>query len=130
MPKGYNGYVLTDDSRKALLDAVLPKHPDVVAHHITHAFNVYDELPPDVTTATVVAYAENDIVQAAIVKVDGTSLRAYGDSFYHVTISVDRTAGGTPFKSNDLISDSRNWVSIGSPFDIDIIPTFFPFESK
>ena len=124
--KGYNGYLLTDHSRGLLLGMIEPLHPDIIAHHITHEFGIYEELPPDAHTARVTAVASNDRVQAAVVKINGTTARTYGDSFYHVTISVDRAAGGKPNDSNELIKDSRNWTAV-EPFNLAVMPNFFQF---
>ena len=43
LKKGYNGYLLTDHSRDLLLGMIEPVHPDIIAHHITHEFGVYEE---------------------------------------------------------------------------------------
>jgi hypothetical protein len=124
--KGYNGYLLTEQARAELLGQISAVHPDVIAHHITHEFGVYDSLPPDTNTVRVIATAQNDKVQAAIVKVNATTAREHDNSFYHVTISVDRDAGGKPNDSNELVKDSRNWTAV-EVFDLAVIPTFFPF---
>ena len=123
--KGYSGYLLTEQSRAELLGHIPPVHPDVIAHHITHEYGVYESLPPDTNLVRVVATAQNDKVQAAIVKVNGTTAREYANGFYHVTISVDRAAGGRPNDSNELIRDSQHWVSV-DPFNLAVIPKFFP----
>jgi hypothetical protein len=124
--KGYTGYELTDAGRADLLAHIAPLFPDVVAHHVTHEYGVYESLPPDATTVRVVAMANSDKVQTAIVKVNGTTTREYGDSFYHITVSLDRAAGGKAVDSNDLIRDSRNWVAV-DPFNVAVTPKFFPF---
>lgn len=125
LKKGYNGYLLTDHSRCLLLGMIEPIHPDIIAHHITHEFGVYESLPPDTNTARVTTVASNDLVQAAIVKINGSTARADG-SFYHVTVSIDRAAGAKPVDSNALIKDSRNWTAI-EPFNLAIMPKFFQF---
>src|SRR6056297_135685 len=123
--KGYNGYLLTDQGRAHLLAHIDPVHPDVVAHHVTHEFGVYEQLPPDADSVRVIAVASNDQVQAAVVKVNGTTQREDG-GVYHITVSVDRAAGGTPKMSNDLLTDSRNWQAV-DPFSLPVMPRFFPF---
>jgi hypothetical protein len=122
--KGYTGYELTSNARSELLAHVNPVHPDVVAHHITHEYGVYEQLPPYVDMVRVIAVAQNDLVQAAIVKINGTTTRVYGDSFYHITVSVDRAAGGKAVDSNALIKDSKNWTAI-DPFNLAVMPKFF-----
>lgn len=124
--KGYNGYELTQQARSELMAHIEPMHPDVIAHHVTHDFGVYESLPPDTNTVRVTAMASNDKVQAAIVKVNGTTVREYGDSFYHITISIDRAAGGKPNDSNALVKDSKNWQAV-DPFNLAVMPKFFPF---
>lgn len=124
--KGYNGYELTDSAHYQLLGHIEPIHPDVVAHHVTHEFGVYESLPPDTNSVRVVAVANNDRVQAAIVKVGGTTQRPDGGT-YHITISLDRAAGAKPKDSNDLIADSRNWQSVDS-FNLPVMPRFFSFS--
>jgi len=123
--KGYSGYLLTQSGRETLLSHVDTVHPDVVAHHVTHQFGVYESLPPDADHVRAIAVAQNDQIQAVIVKVNGTTSRDDG-SFYHITVSLDRTAGAKPKDSNDLIRDSRNWIAI-NPFDIEVEPKFFAF---
>lgn len=123
--KGYTGYELTDHARSELLAHIDPIFPDVVAHHVTHEFGVYESLPPDTNTVRVIATASDDRVQAAIVKINGTTQRLDG-SFYHITISLDREAGAKPVDSNRLIKDSDNWVAV-DPFNLAVAPKFFPF---
>jgi len=124
LKKGYTGYELTSHARSELLAQVAPVHPDVIAHHITHEYGVYEQLPPYVDMVRVIAVAQNDLVQAAIVKINGTTTRVYGDSFYHITVSVDRAAGGKAVDSNALIKDSKNWTAI-DPFNLAVMPKFF-----
>ena len=124
--KGYNGYELTTQARNDLFAHINPMYPDIIANHVTHNYGIYDELPPKADSARVIAVVSNEKVQAAIVKINGTTTREYGDSFYHVTISVDRAAGGSPKDSNELLKDSRNWHAV-DPFNIEVIPKFFPF---
>lgn len=123
--KGYNGYLLTDQARSDLLTYIEPVHPDVIAHHVTNEFGVYESLPPDATSVRVTAVAQNELVQAAVVKVNGTTLRPDGGT-YHITISVDRGAGGLPVDSNRLLDDSRVWIAV-EPFNLDVTPEFFSF---
>lgn len=124
--KGYNGYELAEQARDNLLRRIPPIYPDVIAHHVTHEFNIVDQLPPDATHVRVTYMMHGNGVQAAIVKVNGTTAREHSDSFYHITISIDRAAGAQAKDSNDLIKDSRNWTVV-VPFDVDVIPKFFPF---
>jgi hypothetical protein len=125
LKKGYTGYELTNSAHRELLAHIEPIHPDVIAHHVTHEYGVFESLPPDATYVRVTAVASNDKVQAAIVKVNGTSFRP-NDKVYHITISIDRAAGAKPVDSNDLVQDSRNWVAV-DPFNLAVMPKFFKF---
>lgn len=125
LKKGYTGYQLTSSAHHELLAHIEPIHPDVIAHHVTHEYGVYESLPPDAEYVRVVAMASNETVQAAIVKVNGTTERP-GGKFYHITISIDRAAGAKPVDSNDLVADSKNWVAV-DPFNLAVMPKFFNF---
>jgi hypothetical protein len=124
--RGYNGYQLTDQSRDKLMRILGEIHPDVIAHHVTYEFGVYDSLPPDATSVRMIAIAADDKVQAAIVEVNGEVERLQGNSFYHITISIDKSAGGKAVDSNALIKDRSNWVAV-APVELAVIPAFFPF---
>lgn len=124
--KGYNGYELSAQSKDYLLTHITPIHPNIIAHHVTYDYNIYEELPPEAKWVRVIAIANNESVQVVIVKINGTTIREYGNGFYHITISVGRSKGGSPNQSNDLIKDSRNWRAV-DPFNIEVIPKFFPF---
>ena len=126
LKKGYNGYELTAQARDNLLKHIVPIHPDVIAHHVTHEYGIYEQLPPDASSVRVTAIAQDSGVQVAIVKVNGTTTRVYDDSFYHITISINRADGAKPQDSNGLIKDSRNWTAV-MPFDLDVIPKFISF---
>tara|TARA_R110000782_G_scaffold106249_1_gene194453 strand:- start:127 stop:543 length:417 start_codon:yes stop_codon:yes gene_type:complete len=126
LPMGYNGYQLTDQSRDKLMRILWPIHPDVIAHHVTHEYGVYQSFPPDATSVRMIAIAADDKVQAAIVEVNGISERLHGNSFYHITISIDKSAGGKAVDSNTLIKDRSNWVAI-APVDLAVIPVFITF---
>lgn len=120
---GYNGYLITGKGRVELLSRVSPLFKDVIAHHVTHEFGVSESLPPDAKTVEVFAVAQNDKVQAALVKVNGSTNRPGGKT-YHITISIDREAGAKPVDSNTLIADKSTWTSL-EPFEIDVVPSFF-----
>lgn len=124
--KGYNGYLLTPAGRQTLLDNIQPDHADVICHHVTHAFGVSEQLPPECTSVRVVAVASNDRVQAVVVKVNGTSERTTDGSTYHVTVSLDGSVFAKPVESNSLLADSKVWTSV-EPFDVEVEPTWWPF---
>jgi hypothetical protein len=125
LKKGYNGYQLTDHARSQLLEHVERMFDDVIAHHVTYEFGVYESLPPDTNLVRVTAVANNDRVQAAVVKVNSTTQRPDGRT-YHVTVSLDRSKGAKPVDSNDMLDDLNNWRAI-DPFNLEVTPTFFSF---
>lgn len=124
LKKGYNGYLLTDKGRSDLLTHIEPIFPDVIAHHVTYEFGIYDQLPPDATYVRAVAQASNDKVQAVVVMVNGAMIRPDG-GIYHITLSLDKAAGAKAVDSNVLIKES-DWDTI-DPFNIKVEPKFFPF---
>lgn len=123
--KGYTGYELTELGRAQLLAHIEPAYPDVIAHHVTHEFGVYDSLPPEAASVRVTAVAFDDRVQAVVVKVNGTTARP-DNKIYHITVSIDRGAGATPNDSNRMLADLANWRAI-DPFNVDVVPKFFIF---
>jgi hypothetical protein len=127
--KGYNGYLLTDAARDQLLETVPPMFADVVAHHVTHEFGVYETLPPDVPSVRVLAVSNNTTVQAVVVSVFdrvGGYLRPSDNSVYHITLSLDKAAGAKAVDSNDMLTGNSKWQLV-TPFDLAVVPTFFPF---
>jgi len=106
----YTGYLLPELEKQKLLAMFPPKFPDVVAHHVTYQFGANSVLPPMANTY-VSGYACDDAgIEALIVSVDGTRLRDDG-KIYHITWSLDRSAGFKPVDSNKLISD-HGWEAI------------------
>ncbi len=111
----YLAFVLDDQSRTLLLEKINPVHPDVIAHHITIQFSNPSSYPSSIkhyTNATleVIGHASNDLVQVAIVAVNSDIIRDDGQVF-HITISVDRSKGGKPAMSRDLI-ETQIWKPI------------------
>ena len=102
---GYHAFVLSDESRKKLLDAHPPTHPEVVTHHITHKFPAKhtDNLPEHPKSVKVIGHAKEDGLEAFAVEVDGKTHRPDG-SHYHITHSLDRSKGKKPVHSNQLIN--------------------------
>jgi hypothetical protein len=122
MKKGYTAFNLTEQSRQNLLSCIGAKHSTVVAHHITHKFNVLEnETIPEVKLVKAVAYAEDEHCLAAVVEVNGSSERPDG-GVYHITISHDETV--KPYYSNSLIA--KGVVKI-NPFELSVKPTFNAF---
>ncbi len=124
IPKFYTGWALPEDVRAELLSRFVPIHPDVIAHHITHSFDVGEDHPlPEGSVAEIVGVATDYRVQALIVSVNGASKRPDGKTF-HITWSIDRDAGAKPAMSNDVIAVSRNCEPV-SPVPIRIVPSRF-----
>jgi len=126
LKKGYTGYKLTTNGRSDLLVHIEPVFSDVIAHHVTHEFGVYDQLPPETHQVRVVAEVITDTVQAVVVIVNG-SMNRPGGGTYHITVSIDKSKGAKPKDSNDAIADSANWTNV-DPFNIDVTPEFFAFR--
>lgn len=122
--RGYSGYAVSDTSRARLLSKLPPLFPDVYAHHVTYKFGVgEDEVPSHPTESEIVGYASDDSLEAYVVSIDGNIYRPDG-KIYHVTWSLDKSAGRKPVQSNELIESG--WKKI-QPIPIDLIPKFFSF---
>lgn len=122
--KGWVAFELPEHERARLLGLIAPVYPDVIAHHITHAFGVPDtyELPQQ-TTGRIVGIADDGAGVQALV-IDMGSERPMGGT-YHCTWSLDRAAGRTPKQSNDVIA--QGWEKC-YPIEITgLVARFFPF---
>lgn len=119
----YIGYELTEESRNNLLERFTPKFPKVICHHITEKFGVTRDTPepemPD--NVSVVGYASNDIIEALVVSIDGSTARPDG-KVYHITLSLDPSRA-KPVMSNDLIAQNL-WERV-SAIPVDVIPKNF-----
>lgn len=111
----YNGWKISDNHREWLLDMFPPKHPDVIAHHVT---NNLTDMIPDAAKIRIIGYAANHGVECFIVEVNGNPIRPDG-KIYHITWSIDRAQGFKPVHSNDLIKDGFTSIN---PIEIDTIP--------
>ena len=103
----YTAYVLTEDSKSALLERFPPKYSTVVAHHITVKFGVSaSEGLPERVPVTVVGYIDNEEgLEALVVSVNRSVDREDGKT-YHITWSLDE-AKFKPVDSNDLIRSKK-----------------------
>ena len=104
--EGYNAFVLDEQTRRKLAQTFPPKYPDFVGHHVTVQFGVPKDpsLPyGDVADIEVVGYAEDDGIEALVVKVNGELKRPDGKP-YHITWSLDRARGRKPVDSNAVIA--------------------------
>lgn len=108
----YSAYVLDQKSRDRILKAFPPKYPDVFAHHVTEQFGIPKPTEPvrhTAATIKVVGYADDgEGVEALVVEVNDKSTRKDG-KLYHLTLSIDRSAGRKPVDSNTVIKE-KGWV--------------------
>ena len=112
----YNGWKLSDTDRDKLLVAFPPRHPDVLAHHVT---NNLKNLIPEPASITVIGYAANEGVECLVVAVNGETARPDGRT-YHITWSIDRAAGFKPVNSNNLI-EGHGYEEV-TPIEADFVP--------
>ena len=102
----YVGWLLPTNEREKVMMYIPPAYPDVLAHHVTLKFGVPADYPlPKKTSGVIVGIADDGKgVQAAIVKIGGTTDRPDGSTF-HITWSIDRNAGRKPVDSNAVIKE-------------------------
>jgi len=101
----YTGYLLSEKSRALLLQRFPPKYSDFIGHHITEKFGVKpNTTPPEQPSEVwVVGYMDDGKgVEGLLVEVNGTIERPAGGR-YHITWSIDRSAGRKPVHTNDII---------------------------
>jgi hypothetical protein len=104
----YTAYVLTDESRNALLERFPPKYSKVIAHHVTVEFGVPEdtELPENAQLKVIGEADSGDGLQALVVSVNGEYRRSDG-KIYHITWSLEPDSY-KPVDSNDLVVDYNN----------------------
>ena len=115
---GYTAYVLTPESREAVLKAFPPKFPDVTAHHVTHQFGGKEA--PEAAVVTIEGYASSEGLEALVVAVNGNTSRPDGNT-YHITLSLDRSKGFKPMDSKRVIKE-EGWTPVETPFEIQTMP--------
>jgi hypothetical protein len=121
---GYVGYLLSNESRRNLLNIFPPKFSKVIAHHVTTEFGVTaDSIPDPVKMARVVGHASNGSIQALVIEIDGATKRTDG-STYHITWSLDPASGSKPKDSNVLLANGYEQVT---QYAIKLTPKFFTF---
>lgn len=117
----YTAYVLTEETREALLELYPPKYEKVLAHHVTVDGGAKkDASAPEPAHLKVIGEADSkDGLQALVVSVDG-AYRRPDAKVYHITWSLDPDKY-KPVDSNDLIDDySNRWkLGLGVEFDAD-----------
>jgi hypothetical protein len=117
----HTAYVLTPESRAAILERFPPKFSDVICHHVTERFGVpgSKKFMPAPADIIVVGYACDATLEALVVTVNGKTARPDG-MVYHITLSLERSAGRKPVDSNRLIA-AAGWSSV-APLAIDAVP--------
>jgi hypothetical protein len=122
--RGYLGYELNEESRVEALWLIPAVYPDVIARHVTTQFPATsdDPLPLPVATAEIVGIGDDgNGVQAVVVALDTNTARPDG-SVFHITWSLDRSAGRKPMESNAVLKAGFNPIG---PFPITLTPKFF-----
>ena len=112
----YTAVVLDDDSRASLIKVfhqMIPEDFELVAHHMTINMGEINEVYQDLlgidVKLTVISYAIDDKVMAVGVKGCPTV-----NEIPHITVAVNRKAGGKPYLSNKL----TNWKPINFPINL------------
>ena len=107
----YSGVVLDEESKQKLLELSIPEGWEPVAHHMTitmgplqhpkgkHDFSEFYPAGAEVSLP-VVAVGQDERAMAVKVKPPAEINKKI--SFPHVTVAVNRDAGGKPFHSNKI----------------------------
>ena len=110
MKPSYTAVVLHEEHRhKLLMEFSIPDSWDKIAHHMTINMGAAGQGPAEhligqEATLVVATLAYDDRVMAVGVKTEVPSQ----NQIKHITLAVDRLAGGKPFHSNKLI----NWAPV------------------
>ena len=137
MSDDYIAFVIDKQSRQMLLEIFPPRYPDVIAHHITHAYGVSDKapLPPQPQKVLVRGYHDSGAIQVLVVEVDGRKTQPSTGKFYHITLSLDRAQGVSPRNSNDIlqkiVAERSEYAlrNLSQPIKISATPVFIKDES-
>lgn len=123
--KGYQAFELDQKSRSELAAVFPPKFSEFIGHHITYRMGVPETEPlPEASSFKVVGYAiDEDGLECLVVEVDGTTKRPDGRT-YHITWSLDRSAGFKPVSSNDVIA-RNGYTRLDSAINISATAKFF-----
>jgi hypothetical protein len=117
----YTGYLLTETSRKLVLDKFPPKYDNVLCHHITEKFGVPSDSPPPALPGKVqiVGYIDSgDGVEGLLVSINGSTERPDGQK-YHITLSLAN--GKKPVETNNYVDEAKKIA----PFSVMVIPKTF-----
>ena len=122
----YSGIVLTDDSQQnlvaSLIDAIPPDW-EIVAHHMTicmgplvhptkasHNYSNFGE-PGTQHNLRVTSVGMSDKAMAVMVDSPFPTQNEQKGGFAHITIAVNRAAGGKPFDSNKIPHENFEDIS-------------------
>ena len=122
---GYLAFEVDKKSRKDLKKIFEPQFKEFIGHHVTYKFGVKsnEKLPNKPKIAKVVGYVKNDKgLEALVVEINGSTKRPDGKTF-HITWSLDRSAGFKPVHSNNLLTSGK-WENV-NPIEIKLNPKFF-----
>lgn len=113
----YSGWLLSEESRAAILNAYPPKFGTVDCHHVTYRLGDH---VPETAKISVVGYSSDNKIECLVVEVDGTIHRE-DENIYHITISYDAEAGARPRDSKEIAKD---YVKV-KRLNINANPQFF-----
>ena len=118
------GWTLRADERRALLARFVPVYPDVIAHHVTLQFDApTDAALPSARAGEIIGHVDDGVgLQALVLRIAGTSERP-GGGIYHITWSLDRSAGRKPVDSNAVL-ERLGWQSL-EPVPVTLVPARF-----
>ena len=116
------GWKLDLEDRRRLLERFAPRFGHVVADHVTLRSGSNETTPlPRETCGEIVGEIDDGAgVQALVVRIGGTTDRPDG-STYHITWSLDATAGRRAVESNDVIA-RLGWKPIEPPVPVTLRP--------
>jgi hypothetical protein len=115
----YTALVLDEESRQRLVKRfahLIPPEWEIVAHHMTVNMGPITKGPAESALLeqdaelTVISVAADEKVMAVGVSSDIPSKNTQK----HITVAVNRNAGGKPFHSNKL----ETWEPLSDPFDL------------
>ena len=117
----YIAVVLTQASKKMLLEAYPPIHTKVFGHHVTLAFKPTPELQKTLAphmgwevVVEVIGEAHDAHGQAVKVNLPGNLARCNPNQMYHLTVSC--FMGITPVYSNTLLLGG--WTALTEPLQL------------
>lgn len=118
----YVGWKLDEQDRARLLAQFRPRYAQVVADHVTLAFDPDKPKLPTEAAGEVVGEADDGAgVQALVVRIGGTTDRPDG-STYHLTWSL--AEGREAKESNDVLRET-GWTPLDEPVPVRLEPTLF-----